>query len=142
MQAGLELLKNAAKIKRGGASVVNVASMYGQVSPDPRIYGNSGSNNPPYYGAAKAGLIQLTRYMACHLGHFNIRVNSLCPGPFPPESIKEKNPAFYNQLCFKNPLGRIGEAHEVAGPVVFLLSAASSFITGANLAVDGGWTSW
>ncbi|MCC5792246.1 MAG: SDR family oxidoreductase [Legionellaceae bacterium] len=142
VQAGLDLLREAALDKLGGASVVNIASMYGQVSPDPRIYGTSGSNNPPYYGAAKAGMIQLTRYMACHLGEYNIRINSVCPGPFPPESVRESNIVFYENLCKKNPLGRIGLAHEIIGPVVFLLSAASSFVTGSNLVVDGGWTSW
>ncbi|WP_185967250.1 SDR family oxidoreductase [Legionella israelensis] len=142
VQEGLELLKRTAKVSSGGASVVNIASMYGQVSPDPRIYGNSGINNPPYYGAAKAGLIQLTRYMACHLGAYNIRVNSLTPGPFPPSSINDQSPKFHSNLCEKNPLGRIGSACEIVGPVIFLLSSASSFVTGANLAVDGGWTSW
>ena len=141
MQEGLQLLKIAAKNKLGGASVVNIASMYGQVSPDPKIYGSSGSNNPPYYGAAKAGIIQLTRYMACHLGEYNIRVNSVSPGPFPPTSIAQSNPDFHDKLCSKNPLGRIGLASEIVGPIIFLLSKASSFVTGANLVVDGGWTS-
>ncbi|MDR3442131.1 MAG: SDR family oxidoreductase [Legionella sp.] len=142
MKEGLELLKKSAKTKIGGSSIVNIASMYGHVSPDPGIYGESGSNNPPYYGAAKAGLIQLTRYMACHLGEYNIRVNSISPGAFPPERIKQSNPDFYQSLCKKNPLGRIGMPSELVGPVLFLLSGASSFVTGTNLCVDGGWTSW
>ena len=68
IKAATPLLKEAARKTRGGASVVNICSMYGVVSPDPRIYGQSGANNPPYYGAAKAALIQFTRYAACHLG--------------------------------------------------------------------------
>lgn len=142
IQAALPFLKNSAKQHTGGASVINISSMYGLVSPDPRIYGDSGKNNPPFYGAAKAGLIQMTRYLAAHLGPFNIRVNSISPGPFPPPSIKDTQPDFHASLCDKTPLGRIGRAEELVGPVLFLASDASSFVTGTNLAVDGGWTSW
>lgn len=126
----------------GKASIVNIASMYGSVSPDPAIYGNSGKNNPPFYGASKGGMIQLTRYMACHWAEHGIRVNSISPGPFPPQDIKESNPAFHEELCRKNPMHRIGHADELIGPVCFLLSDASSFVTGINLPVDGGWTAW
>ncbi len=67
LQASLPLLKAAARLRQGTASVINIGSMYGSVSPDGSIYGKSGANSPPYYGAAKAGLIQLTRYSACAL---------------------------------------------------------------------------
>jgi NAD(P)-dependent dehydrogenase (short-subunit alcohol dehydrogenase family) len=142
IQAALPLLKNASSAHAGGASIVNISSMYGHVSPDPRIYGDSGKNNPPFYGAAKAGLLQLTRYLAVHLGPDRIRVNSVSPGPFPPASIAQTDPAFHAQLCGKTPLGRIGAADELVGPVVFLLSDAASFVTGADVPVDGGWTAW
>lgn len=142
VQLALPLLKAAGLRNQGGASVVNVASMYGVVSPDPRIYGSSGSNNPPFYGATKAGLIQLTRYLACHLATSNIRVNSVSPGAFPPDSIGREQPQFHAELCAKMPLGRIGVPREVAEPIVFLLGAAASYITGANLPIDGGWTAW
>lgn len=124
----------------GAASIVNMASMYGMVSPDGRIYGSSGYNSPPFYGAAKAGLIQMTRYLACHLAEHNIRVNAVSPGPFPPQSIKVNQPEFHGKLAGKVPMGRIGVADEIGGAVQFLLSEAASYITGINLPVDGGWT--
>ena len=142
IQAALPLLRPGATARTGGASIVNVASMYGRVSPDPGIYGTSGSNNPPFYGAAKAGLIQLTRYLAVHLAPMGIRANSISPGPFPPPTIRQTQPSFHARLCERTPLGRIGTANEVADPVLFLVSDASSFVTGADLAVDGGWTAW
>ncbi len=138
----LPLLETAARRRGGGASIINIASMYGMVSPDPAIYGDSGMNSPPYYGAAKAGMIQLSRYLAVHLATRGIRVNSISPGPFPPTSLTLEQPEFHAALSAKTPLGRIGEPQELAGPIVFLASAASSYVTGINLPVDGGWTAW
>ena len=116
--------------------------MYGTVSPDPAIYGHSGANNPPSYGAAKAGMIQLTRYAACHLAADKVRVNCISPGPFPVEEYLERDPAFREQLSRKNPMHRIGDPSELTGPLLFLASDASSYVTGINLPVDGGWTAW
>lgn len=134
------LLKKSVALS-GDASVINIASMYGMVSPDPRIYLDSKMNNPPFYGAAKSALIQLTRYMACHLAPEGIRVNAISPGPFPAQAAK-LHPAFMHNLQQKVPLGRVGEPEELQGPLLFLASNASSYVTGINLAVDGGWTSW
>jgi NAD(P)-dependent dehydrogenase (short-subunit alcohol dehydrogenase family) len=142
LQLSLPLLKESGKRTPGGASVVNIASMYGSVSPDPSIYGTSGANNPPSYGAAKAGLIQLTRYAACQLASDRIRVNSISPGPFPPAQFLERDPEFGACLSAKVPMRRLGDPRELQGPLLFLASDASSYVTGANLAVDGGWTAW
>lgn len=141
IQAALPLLKKAAKLT-AGASVVNIASMYGSVSPDPSIYGTSGANSPPSYGAAKAAMIQLTRYTACHLAPYGIRVNSLSPGPFPASRYLNADPTFHDKLNAKVPMRRTGHPRELCGPLLFLASDASSYVTGVNLAVDGGWTAW
>lgn len=134
--------KSALSKRSSTSSIINITSMYAGVSPDPAIYGDSGFNNPPYYGAAKAGLLQLTRYLACHYAKQGIRVNTISPGPFPPESIKTDQPDFYQKLCAKVPMNRIGAAYEIQGPLLFLASDASSFVTGSDLKVDGGWTAW
>lgn len=142
IKESLELLQKTSEKNKYATSIVNIASMYGKVSPDPRIYGDSGQNNPIHYGATKAAMIQMTRYLACHLAERNIRVNSISPGAFPRPEVKESAPGFLAQLENKVPMGRIGLSEELAGPVQFLLSPASSYVTGIDLSVDGGWTAW
>lgn len=141
VRAALPSLKEAAA-EAGEASIVNVASMYGAVAPDARIYASPGQASPLHYGPAKAGLIQLTRHLAAELGRDHIRVNALVPGPFPAPSVAEKDPAFASRLSGRTMLGRTGEASEIAGPLLFLASRASSFVTGTTVAVDGGWMAW
>lgn len=141
IQAAVPLLRESAK-STAGSSVVNIASMYGSVSPNPSIYGTSGANNPPSYGVAKAALIQLTRYAACHLACDGIRVNCISPGPFPAAVYLENDPGFHDRLKEKVPMRRTGEPQELRGPLLFLASDASSYVTGVDLAVDGGWTAW
>ncbi len=141
LRAALPALRLAGK-QDGDASVINIASMYGLISPDQRIYDSAYETNPPSYGASKAALIQWTRYAACELGAEGVRVNSISPGPFPSDAVKDRDPAFVSSLAARVPLGRVGMASEIQGPVLFLASPAASFVNGANLVVDGGWTIW
>jgi gluconate 5-dehydrogenase len=122
-------------------SIINIASMYGLVSPDPSIYANMDYYNPPSYGAGKSAIIQFTRYCACYLAKTGIRVNAVSPGPFPSPDV-QRNHLLISRLARRTPLGRIGLPEELKGVIVFLASSASSYITGANIPVDGGWTAW
>jgi NAD(P)-dependent dehydrogenase (short-subunit alcohol dehydrogenase family) len=128
--------------ERGSGSIVLFSSMYGTVSPDPGMYADSMTPNPIEYGVNKAGIQQMARYLAVHWGTRGVRCNCVSPGPFPNPNIQRDLPDFVERLAKKVPLGRIGFADEIAGPVAFLLSDASSYINGHNLAVDGGWTAW
>jgi NAD(P)-dependent dehydrogenase (short-subunit alcohol dehydrogenase family) len=129
-----------AKANRG--SIVLFSSMYGSVSPDPKVYEAPMNKNPIDYGVGKAGIVQMTRYLAVHWGRENVRCNCISPGPFPNPNIQRDNPKFVERLAQKSPMGRVGQASEIAGAVAFLLSDASSYVTGQNLSVDGGWTTW
>ncbi|MBN1392346.1 MAG: SDR family oxidoreductase [Sedimentisphaerales bacterium] len=128
------------KAKNG--SIINISSMYGIFSPDFSIYkGYEKQFSQPNYGAAKAGVIQLTRYYAAYLAGYGIRVNCISPGAFPTdETVKQKE--FLQRLLAKIPMGRIGRPEDLEGAAVFLASDASSYITGQNIIIDGGWTIW
>lgn len=121
--------------------ILNIASMYGHVGPDYRIYDGTEFANPPSYGAAKAGVIQFTKYLASFLSPHGIRVNALSPGafPHPPTQTHEE---FTRRLASKNPMNRIGQPDDLKGAVALLCSDAGSYITGQNLCVDGGWAVW
>ncbi|MEJ7645267.1 MAG: SDR family oxidoreductase [Chryseolinea sp.] len=124
--------------KRG--TIINVASMYGLVAPDFGIYENDPLQlNPPHYGAAKAGVLQLTRYYASYLGRKGITVNCVTPGPFP-SFQKERSADFIEKLRAKTMLGRTGNPEDIGGVFVFLASDAANYITAQNFVVDGGWT--
>lgn len=140
-RAALPALKRAAAAA-GEARIINIASMYAAVSPDKRIYAKPEQASPFHYGPAKAALLQLTRHLAAEFGPEHIRVNALVPGPFPRPQVSQDDPAFARRLADKTMLGRLGEAHEIAGPLLFLATKASSYVTGASIAVDAGWTAW
>ena len=135
------LLRDSAS-RYGDASIINIASMYGKISPDPEIYESTGADpNPVFYGATKAAVIQMTKWFACNLGESAIRVNSISPGAFPQRETQINKPEFIEALAKRIPLGRIGRPDEISGVVTFLASQASSYITGSDISVDGGWTS-
>lgn len=127
--------------KRKGA-IVSIASMYGHVAPDYRMYDSERFANPPSYGAAKAGVIQLTKYLASFLAPKGIRSNCISPGPFPFESTQKENPDFIDRLRAKNPSNRIGSPPDIKGAAALLCSDAGSYINGQNICVDGGWAAW
>ena len=127
---------------RKSGSIIQFSSMYGIVSPDPRIYGTKQNVNPVDYGVAKAGILQLVRYQAVMLAPYGVRVNAVVPGPFPNPDGQGSDAEFTTRLCEKVPMGRVGKAEEITGAVVFLASDASSYVTGTQVVVDGGWTAW
>ena len=128
--------------RQAPGSIINIASMYGMVASYPDVYIGYKVNSPPNYHALKGGLIHLTRHLAVYWAKDNIRVNAISPGPFPPPRVNDANPGFTDRLSEKVPLGRMGRPGELKGAVVFLASAASSYVTGKNIVVDGGWTAW
>lgn len=123
-------------------NIVSIASMYGHVAPDYRMYDSERFANPPSYGAAKAGVIQLTKYLSSFLAPQGIRANCISPGPFPFESTQKENPDFIDRLKGKNPTNRIGNPPDIKGAAALLCSDAGSYITGQNICVDGGWAVW
>lgn len=128
-------------LRKSEGVIVNIGSMYGHIAPDYRIYDGEQFANPPSYGAAKAGVLQLTRYLSSFLSPHNIRVNAISPGAYPfPET--QKNKEFMKRLSEKNMLNRIGEPEDLKGTVALLCSDASKYMTGQNICVDGGWTQW
>jgi NAD(P)-dependent dehydrogenase (short-subunit alcohol dehydrogenase family) len=124
-------------------SIVNIASHYGLISPDPRIYTDCARRNSEVYGATKAGVIQMTKYFSVNAltDGANIRVNAVAPG-----GIKNtQNPQgkdFQKRYGDRCPMGRLAETKEIVGPVLFLLSEEASYINGHTLVVDGGMTAW
>lgn len=130
------------KAEERGGSLVFFSSMYGLVSPDPGAYAPPHHPNPVDYGAVKAGLLQMSRYFSVYYGASGIRSNCIVPGPFPQPNYQSQSPETAAALVAKVPMKRFGRAEEIAGPTLFLLSDAASYVTGQSLGVDGGWTAW
>ncbi|MCH2234037.1 MAG: SDR family oxidoreductase [Crocinitomicaceae bacterium] len=126
--------------KSAAGKIVNIASMYGVTVPNLEIYeGREELLNPANYGVAKAGLVHLTKYYAMYLAKYGITVNAISPGPFPSLQV-QKDELFVERLKAKTKLNRIGEPHDLDGILVLLCSEKSSYLTGQNISVDGGWT--
>lgn len=129
-------------LESGGGSIINIASMYGMVASYPHVYEGIPFNSPANYHAVKGGVIHLTHHLAAYWAKEGIRVNAISPGAFPAPRVSSASPEFMDRLREKIPMGRLGEPKEMQGAVLFLASDASSYVTGHNLVIDGGWTVW
>jgi NAD(P)-dependent dehydrogenase (short-subunit alcohol dehydrogenase family) len=122
--------------KGGNGSIILVSSIYGVAAPDFSLYEGTGMHNPAAYGASKAGLLQLMRYLATALAP--IRVNAVSPGGIE----RGQDATFVSRYEERTPLGRMATEEDLKGAVAFLASDLSAYVTGHNLLVDGGWTAW
>lgn len=132
-------VRNLAVARGQPASIIMVGSMYGVVGSYPEAYEGLCPASPVAYHALKGGIVQMTRHLAVYWAPDGVRVNCLSPGPFPPPRVDRR---LVERLCTKSPMRRMGEPHELKGALLFLASDASSYVTGHNLLVDGGWTAW
>ena len=132
-----------AMAQAGRGSIVNIGSIYGAVSPDQRIYEYRGKEGgafykPAAYSASKSSLYNLTRYLATYWAGNGVRVNTLTLGGV----FNNQDPQFLDGYLRRVPLGRMAQPQDYFGPIIFLLSDASAYVTGTNLTADGGWTAW
>jgi NAD(P)-dependent dehydrogenase (short-subunit alcohol dehydrogenase family) len=129
-------------VKAGRGSIINIGSLYASVSPDSRFYDHIECDppflKPPAYGASKAAVVNMTRYLATLWAPCGVRVNALSPGGV----LGDQDPEFRRKFCERVPLGRMAETSDLRGPLLFLASAASAYVTGIELVVDGGFTAW
>ena len=132
----------AQMVAAGRGSIINIGSLYASVSPDERFYdhipGDPPFLKPPAYGASKAAVVNLTRYLATLWAPHGVRVNTLSPGGV----LGGQDEEFKRKFCSRVPLGRMATTEDLCGPLVFLASQASSYVTGTELVVDGGFTAW
>lgn len=125
--------------RKASGNVVMIGSMYGQVASYPDAYEGVCPASPVSYHTLKGGIIHMTRHLAVYWAKDDVRVNCLSPGPFPgPKAPAE----MVERLVEKSPMGRMGLPHELKGALVLLASEASSYMTGQNITIDGGWTAW
>jgi NAD(P)-dependent dehydrogenase (short-subunit alcohol dehydrogenase family) len=122
-------------------SIINIGSVYGLLSPDPRIYSSTDRKSSEVYGASKAGVIQMTKYFAVHLASKGIRVNAISPGGI--YNVEEpQSEEFITEYSLRNPMHRMAMVEEIVGCVIFLASDGSSYINGQNIVIDGGMSCW
>ncbi|MBC8352735.1 MAG: SDR family oxidoreductase [Planctomycetes bacterium] len=134
------LVRDQAVKRQAGASIVMIGSMYGIVGSYPDAYDGVCSASPVAYHALKGGVIHMTRHLAVYWAKDRVRVNCLSPGAFPnPKKVPD---GLVDRLTPKCPMARMGLPHELKGAAVFLAADASSYMTGQNLVIDGGWTAW
>ena len=133
------LVRNQAVERQASASIILLGSMYGLVGSYPDAYAGICAASPVAYHALKGGIVQMTRHLAVYWARDNVRVNCLSPGPFPSDRVSS---SLVERLSQKSPMGRMGNPTELKGAIVFLASQASSYMTGQNLVIDGGWTAW
>lgn len=127
----------APMLRESRGTIINVASIYGLLGPDMRLYDGTRMGNPAAYAASKGGLIQLTRWLATTLAP-EVRVNCITPG-----GLERGQPdSFRGRYVERTPLGRMGAEEDFKGVLHFLASDLSAWVTGQNIVVDGGWTVW
>ena len=132
-QAAVKIMK-----ERGGGKIVNIASIYGSTSSDERIYGDSGRNNSEVYSATKAGVINLTKYMAAHFGKYNIQTNAISPGGI----YSQQSIDFVRNYEYKTPMQRMGNVEDLLSTLLYLISDDTAYTNGQNISVDGGFLAW
>lgn len=120
---------------RGGV-ILNFASIYGLVGPDFGVYDGTGMTMPMAYAAIKGGIVSVSRYLASYFGKYNVRINAICPGGV----YDNQDEIFVQNYSKRTPLNRMARPDEIASVALFLSSDAASYVTGATVMVDGGWT--
>ena len=128
----------AIMVKQQKGSIINISSMYGMVAADQRIYGNSGLNSTAAYAVTKSSLFNFTRYLASYWRNTGVRINTLTLGGVE----NNQDPKFIRKYSEKTMIGRMTKKNEYTGALIFLASDASSYMTGSNMVVDGGWSAW
>lgn len=132
-QSAVKIMK-----ERGGGKIVNIASIYGSTSSDERIYGDSGRNNSEVYSATKAGVINLTKYMAAHFGKYNIQTNAISPGGI----YNQQSIDFVRNYEYKTPMQRMATVEDLLSTLLYLVSDDTAYTNGQNISVDGGFLAW